>query len=484
MQRKVIIILVLVVVIIGLGYFFSQINFGPQNTWFKVVGKDFFHVHFEKVVRNDEDKTYIASGYERGVKLSEYKMFFSQINQDGKIIWSKILDSNSDKKVDSLTFSDGVFENNKISFTGWIWIENESQGAKEIPFIKIKSSGEIITSKIFGLKNGRVIGYSVDKTKDDGFIISGTVFYTNEVGNGNSDALLIKTDSQGKIEWAKTFDQDNLYDLAYSVISVSDGSFLVVGRSADQEGGEEFGARHFFNKETAFLMKIDNKGNILWQKVFDGNLGQVRLTIAKELKDNNFLVIGETYSYPENLKSQIFIAKINQNGEFIWSKMPEIDNFYQGCSVVEDKDGDLIISTAAGKTIGGIGGAFKPVLMKMNKENGAILWLKIFNRPGNGIFFDVSNSFYEDYILIVGKSNSFNKNGYDQAIIGQFNKDGELAKCQFLKDKKPSEVNVIDFTPQFKTQILKEKEIKLQERDSNLILKDFILDEIFDVCPQ
>ncbi|MDD5638844.1 MAG: hypothetical protein PHO28_02995, partial [Candidatus Pacebacteria bacterium] len=439
----------------------------------------------EKIIQS-KDNTYIASGYERGVKLGEYKMVFSQINQAGEIIWSKVLDNNSGKKTSSLTFSDGkVADDKNAFFTGWVYIENESEGAKEIPLIKISPSGEILMSKVYGIKDGRVIGYSIDKGIDGGFIISGTIFYTNEIGKQSSDALLIKTNIEGQIEWAKTFDQENFYDLAYSVISTSDNSYLVVGRSADQEGGEEFGARHFFNKEKAFIMKLDKDGSILWQKIFEGNLGQARVTAIKELQDNNFLVIGETYSYPDNLRSQIFITKINsKNGDFIWVKMPEIDNFYQGASVLEDQEGNLIIATSSGRTIGGLGGAFKPVLMKLNKEDGKILWLKIFERPGNGIFFDIDNSFNDNYIITVGKSNSFNKEGYDQAIISQFNEDGILANCQFLKDKKPLEINILDFTPQFETKTLKQKDIDLSERSPNLVLKDFVLDNVVEVCPQ
>ena len=485
MGKKIIIILVLLVVIGG-AYLFLKTNFGPQNTWLKGIGKDLYHIHFEKIIQNKEDSTYIAAGYERGVKLGEYKMVFAKINQVGEVVWSKVLDNDFGKIINSITFSGGkIVDDKNVLFTGWIWMEDESRGTQEIPLIKISPAGEIIMSKVFSMENGRMIGYSIDKARDGGFIISGTIFYTNEIGGGDSDALLIKTDSQGKIEWAKTFDQDNLYDLAYFVVSASDGSFWVAGRSADQEGGEEFGPRHFFNKESAFLMKLDKQGNILWQKIFEGDLGQARLSIIKELQDKNFLAIGETYSYPDNLRSQIFITKIDsQNGEFIWAKMPEIDNFYQGGSAIEDQGGNLIVATSAGKTIGGIGGAFKPVLMKIDKEDGEILWLKIFERSGNGIFFDVSNSFNDNYIITVGKSNSYNKEGYDQSIIGQFDEGGSLAGCPFLKDKKPSEINVLDFAPQFRSQTLEQRDTKLIERSSKLVLKDFFLDKIVEVCPQ
>ena len=102
MGKKIIIILVLLVVIGG-AYLFLKTNFGPQNTWLKGIGKDLYHIHFEKIIQNKEDSTYIAAGYERGVKLGEYKMVFAKINQVGEVVWSKVLDNDFGKIINSLS---------------------------------------------------------------------------------------------------------------------------------------------------------------------------------------------------------------------------------------------------------------------------------------------------------------------------------------------------------------------------------------------
>ena len=54
----------------------------------------------------------------------------------------------------------------------------------------------IIFSKVFGGSNSD-FGTSVHQTIDGGYIITG---WTNSFGNGENDAWLIKTDSEGNIE--------------------------------------------------------------------------------------------------------------------------------------------------------------------------------------------------------------------------------------------------------------------------------------------
>lgn len=131
----------------------------------------------------------------------------------------------------------------------------------DICIIRVDSDGSEVQSSIFGcnydddgilsILDG-VYGEPVQNTSDGGFILTGTTFcYDTE----NGDALLIKTDEDGDVEWNMTIvvgEGENVGDEAgITVRQLDDGSYAVLGIIEYQNYREDR------DRYDSFLVKLE-----------------------------------------------------------------------------------------------------------------------------------------------------------------------------------------------------------------------------------
>jgi len=79
--------------------------------------------------------------------------------------------------------------------------------------------------------------FSIIQTSDGGYIVAAR---TESLGAGyyvlDYDALVIKLDSNGNIQWAKTYGRSG-WDDAFSIIQTSDGGYIVAGYTESFSAG-------------------------------------------------------------------------------------------------------------------------------------------------------------------------------------------------------------------------------------------------------
>jgi hypothetical protein len=127
---------------------------------------------------------------------------------------------------------------------------------------------------------------------------------------GNSSALVVKVNSQGEVEWNKTFSigSNSSFD---SVIATPDGGFIAIG-STDFQGWHPI------------LLKFSSDGNVLLSKSFDNLSGSFQ---AKPDVDGGVVLaadlIGSDWgSYGVN------VVKINEAGNIVWAKsLVQVEGF-------------------------------------------------------------------------------------------------------------------------------------------------------------
>ena len=201
----------------------------------------------------------------------------------------------------------------KAPYRGDIWlIKTDAMGNKEWD------------RTIGGL--GKEMGFFVQQTRDDGYILVGgkKSFWIF----GSYDVWVVKTDSKGNLEWDRSYDGWSGEDLGFSVQQSKDGGYIIAGYASFTDG------------KKAWIIKIDPLGNIVWSLALgrtDSEAACVQLT-----KDDGYIITGYTPSYGTG-KEDVLLIKTDAKGKW-WLKSFGGLNKDLGLSVQETKDGGYIIT--------------------------------------------------------------------------------------------------------------------------------------------
>jgi hypothetical protein len=115
------------------------------------------------------------------------------------------------------------------------YTKSSGNGEEDIWFIKTDELGNELWDKTYG-GFGSDVTYSVQRTNDSGYMISG---FTNSFssGNGGLDVWLIKTDGGGNVTWDKRY--GGLFDdLSFYGQQTSDSGYIATGSTYSYGNGQ------------------------------------------------------------------------------------------------------------------------------------------------------------------------------------------------------------------------------------------------------
>jgi hypothetical protein len=177
-------------------------------------------------VRQTSDGGYIVAGISASFGATSWDTYLIKTNAAGDTLWTKTYEGAND---------DIAYSVRQTTDGGYImagWTASVGSGYYDVYVIKTNAAGDALWTKTYGGAYDDV-AYSVLQTTDGGYIIVGC---TASFGDVSNDIYLIKTDAAGVTSWSKTYGGAN-GDIGYYVQQTSDNGYIIGGYSGSFGAG-------------------------------------------------------------------------------------------------------------------------------------------------------------------------------------------------------------------------------------------------------
>ncbi len=257
---------------------------------------------FGYAVATDTSNSIYITGSTQTFGGENYNVFLQKYDQSCNLLYTKQWAGQGNDIPRGITTD--AFDN--VYITGYT--NSFDNGSTQIFLLKYTGVGDLQFSKLWGgVRND--YGYSVASDNLGNVYVVGT---TNSFGAGGSDAVLLKYDSSGNLLYQKTWGgTQNDYGTG---VAVDAGGYVYVT-------GYTYSLGPTPGIPSVFLLKYDPSGNLLFQKTWGGIKNDFATGITVDL-DGNVYVVGYTKSYSINPGiPSAFLLKFDQSGNLLFMKV-------------------------------------------------------------------------------------------------------------------------------------------------------------------
>jgi hypothetical protein len=356
----------------------------PNIQWQKCLGGTDTEIAYS--VQQTNDSGYIIAGYTNssdgnvvGNHGSVADYWIVKLDLNGNLQWQKCLgggDFDYAYAIHQTTDNGYIVAGSSFSTNGDV---TGNHGLSDYWLVKLDNSSNIQWQKSLGGSDNDA-AYSIQQTSDGGFVLAGRSKSTNGdvIGNhGNYDYWVVKVDNFGNILWQKSLG-GSANEEAKAIQETTDGGYIIAGFSESTDGDVigNHGASDYW------IVKLDNNGNIIWQKCFGGNLSEKANSI-QQTSDGGFVVAGRSSSSNGDLtenngNADYWIVKIDNTGNLQWQRSIGGSGFEEASSIEQTSEGGYILagrSNSLGGDVSGNHGIYDYWVVKLN-GTGNIEWQK------------------------------------------------------------------------------------------------------------
>lgn len=208
--------------------------------WSTYFGGSFTDTPFGVVETSNNEYIIAASSDSEDFNISNnkgtYDFWVFRITSEGTLVWEKNFGGSEIDEARAIAAADdGNFIIVGDTRSADVDVSNNN-GAADIWVLKISPEGILIWEKTIGAA-GFDAARSISKMQDNGFLISGSSRSSTSgfINQGQNDALLIKINSEGIIEWQETVGGSEI-DFLYDAVELNNRTIIAVGESNSADG--------------------------------------------------------------------------------------------------------------------------------------------------------------------------------------------------------------------------------------------------------
>jgi len=359
---------------------FNTILFAQSITWQRVLDNN--HGGFKRV-QQTYDGGYVAIGSD--YVGNEEKIYLTKFNYLGNTLWTKIIGT---------------------GFTNGYWVEETNDKGLIISgsttlgtsdsyayLVKTDSSGVIQWQKTFSNSDWDFC-CCAKQTPDNGYILV-CRYFPFVVGT-----WFIKTDNTGNILWQKTYYNTNMHIKAFLELQILNDGYISVGEIT------EIAAQ----QTDAYVMRLNLNGDTLWTRKYGGSGNDGGYSIDK-IGNSGFIIGGTSFSFNPN-HDEAYLVRIDNSGNTIWQRTysNNYQEYFERCySVVYKPNTGIIMCGESDTTEIGNTNA----IIRIVDSSGIIKRQKLFypNTQG-GWFRNVNISNDGGFIAVGTVASSYNPKMY------------------------------------------------------------------------
>ncbi len=185
--------------------------------------------------------------------------------------------------------------------------QNTLGNSSSMYLVKVDSAGVQQWAHNFARVGNIIRGNQISLTADGGFILVGDIRSATEQAPEGQDMFIVKVNAEGMEEWSRTYGfNEQKDDTGVGIVEASNGDFIWFGSNEIEQGNATLTKMR--------VVRSNALGNLRWDRFYGVDAGEVE---ANDIRlDFPGYILGGTIT--QNGNEDIFVVKIDENGEVIW----------------------------------------------------------------------------------------------------------------------------------------------------------------------